>query len=152
MQEYTPKVVDVYPYCKVENEVYFLLMKRNPIKIYGGQWRMVGGKVEKDETYWQAALRELKEETGFTPNLFWTVPSINQFYDPKSDSILHIPAFACEISSFQKPVLNEEHIDFEWVKSAQINDYISWPEQKRLILLINELVLFREIKQWEIDF
>lgn len=152
MPKYTPKVVDVYPYYKVNNEVYFLLMKRNSAKIYGGQWRMVGGKVEKNEKAWQAALRELKEETGFEPNLFWAVPSINQYYEPKYDSVLHIPVFACEISPFSEPVLNEEHVDYMWVKISQVDDFVFWPEQKRLILLINELVQKRLLKQWKIDF
>ncbi|HBQ58180.1 MAG TPA: NUDIX domain-containing protein, partial [Balneolaceae bacterium] len=78
------KLVDVYPY-KIKNGVpLFLIFKRSANKIYANQWRMVGGKVQEGESRWEAGLRELKEETGLTPLKFWTIPSVNQFYEAKT--------------------------------------------------------------------
>lgn len=131
-----PQVVDVYPYCKVKDQLNFLLLKRSSDKIYGGQWRMIGGKVKTCEKAYEAAQRELREETGLTPELMWTVPSVNHFYDPKSDCILLIPAFAAEITSEKEIVLDDEHISFKWVPYHQIDDYGLWPEQKNMISLI----------------
>jgi dihydroneopterin triphosphate diphosphatase len=92
------KLIDLYPYRVTDDQPEFLLLKRSKGRIYQGQWRMIGGKVEEGEAYWQAALRELDEETGLVPLKFWTLPSINQFYEAKTDQILSIPAFAAEIA------------------------------------------------------
>ncbi len=108
------KLIDLYPYRWIHEKPEFLLLKRSKGHIYEGQWRMIGGKVEEGETYWQAALRELKEETGLIPKKFWTLPGINQFYEPKTDQILSIPAFAAEIDPAHKPRLDEEHQKAEW--------------------------------------
>jgi dihydroneopterin triphosphate diphosphatase len=48
-------------------ERFNFCFSKGPGKIYEGQWRMIGGKVDPDETYWEGALRELKEETGLRP-------------------------------------------------------------------------------------
>ena len=87
------KLIDVYPYRLNEGKPEFLIFFRSSKKIYAHQWRMVGGKVKEGEEYWQAALRELIEETSLSPVLFWSIPSINSFYEASSDQIHHIPAF-----------------------------------------------------------
>lgn len=49
------------------NEVrQVLLAKRDPSVPAGGLWSTPGGRVEADENIFQAAIRELKEETGLT--------------------------------------------------------------------------------------
>ncbi|TNE70502.1 NUDIX pyrophosphatase [bacterium] len=145
---YKPKVVDVYPYCKEGSETFFLLLKRNPFKIYGGQWRMVGGKIEKNELAWQAAIREYEEETQLDGKLWWTVPSLNHFYDHQRDAVQLIPVFAVDCGSKQTPTLNDEHIEYKWVEAKDCQNYIRWPEQNRLILLINELVKQELLHEW----
>ncbi len=143
------KLIDLYPYRYSGNTPEFLLCKRSSTKIYSGQWRMIGGKVEPGETYWQAALRELLEETALKPMKFWTVPSINQFYEPKSDQILSIPVFAAELYLSASPVLNEEHSTFDWFDVKEATSRIIWPEQQRLITTINQIITSTEIpEEW----
>jgi dATP pyrophosphohydrolase len=144
------KLIDLYPYRFLEkNGPEFLLCKRASNKIYSGQWRMIGGKVEPDETYWQAALRELREETALVPEKFWTVPSLNQFYEAKHDQILSIPVFAAEINASAQPVLNDEHTTFGWFGLNEAADRIIWPEQQRLIAIIDKIVTSTEIpEEW----
>jgi dATP pyrophosphohydrolase len=139
------KLIDLYPYKVVDNEVSFLLFRRAKGKIYEEQWRMVGGKVMPQETYWQAALRELKEETNLVPKIFWTIPSINQFYEYSSDTILSIPAFAAEIHPDETIRLDAEHTEFKWIQSEDASTYIQWPEQIRLIELTNRLITSNKI-------
>lgn len=147
------KLIDVYPYRINGKNVEFLILKRSSKKIYANQWRMVGGKVEDGETFWQAALRELNEEISEKPSSFWTVPSVNSFYEHKTDTIHQIPAFAAKIEWTDERIkLDDEHSGYLWVKADQINEYIHWPEQKRLIRLINDILINHQIlPEWIID-
>ena len=139
------RLIDLYAYRIVEGRPEFLLFKRAKGKIYQGQWRMVGGKVEPDETSWQGALRELKEETGLVPIMFWTIPSVNTFYEHKSDTVHHIPAFAAEIETDQQPILDDEHTEYEWLSLEKAVRRISWPEQQRLLKLTESIITENEI-------
>ncbi|MEL7834618.1 NUDIX domain-containing protein [Fodinibius sp. Rm-B-1B1-1] len=143
------RLIDVYPYSYVSNEVKFLILKRTHNVIYGGQWRMVGGKVQQDETAFEAGVRELCEETNLKPTLFWVLPSINQFYDMKSDAVKQIPAFGAEVDKNANIVLNHEHEDWKWISQDKIDTYIQWPEQKRLMNLLADIVTSNQIlEEW----
>lgn len=147
------KLVDVYPYRREGLEIEFLILKRSSNKIYANQWRMVGGKVEEGEKYFEAGLREFKEELSETLKLFWTIPSVNTFYEHKTDSIHQIPAFAAEIDWHDERIkLDEEHSGYLWVKADDIDEYIHWSEQKRLIRLIQNIITNQQIlPEWIID-
>jgi len=147
------RLIDLYAYRKFGKTIEFLLFKRAKGKIYEGQWRMVGGKVKTAETYWEAALRELKEETGLEPVSFWTIPSVNQFYEPSTDKILTIPAFAAEIAKEQQIALDEEHTEFKWFTPEMALKKIAWPEQKRLIKLTSHLITTNRIlDDWRVSY
>lgn len=146
------KLIDVYAYKLVEDTPLFLLLKRSAGKVYEGQWRMIGGKVEDDETYWQAAYRELGEETNLKPQKFWTVPTVNHFYEASSDQILIIPSFGAEVDSNKAPLLDDEHINFKWITAKDTSSHIYWPEQIRIIHLMNDLIVNRQIlNEWIIS-
>lgn len=135
-----PRLVDVYPYRKKENELSLLILKRSADVKYPNQWRMIGGKAEKDEKLYSTALRELEEETGLVPLLFWSIPSVNQFYDHQTDTIHTIPAFAAELSTDADITLNHEHSEHKWISAEEIDDYIAWPEQRRLMKLLVKII------------
>ena len=134
------KVIDVYPYKRDENAIKFLLCLRKMTKVYGGQWRMIGGKIKENELAWQAALREFDEETQMRPNLFWCVPTLNTYFDFKRNEIMQIPAFAIEVEVNSEPILNDEHSQYMWVEIDQLESYPIWPEQERIIKLIHQLI------------
>ena len=137
----TVRVVDVYPYRMAAGGGYeFLVLRRTPGHVYAGQWRMVGGKIDEDETAWQAALRELGEETGCTPVRTWALPSVNHFYDWRRDTVALIPAFAAELAADAAVTLCDEHDTSAWLPAAEAAARLSWPEQQRLLLLTAELL------------
>lgn len=133
MTDTAVRVVDVYPYRAESVNPEFLLLRRAPEAEYAGQWRMVGGKIEDHEAAWEAALREVKEETGHTPTRFWTLPSVNAFYEWREDRINLIPAFAAALPD--DPVLDDEHDAFAWLTIREAADRLAWPEQQRLLRL-----------------
>lgn len=132
------RVVDVYPYRWRDDRPAFLLVRRAPRTEYAGQWRMVGGKIQADEAAWQAALREVEEETGRTPEQVWSVPSLNHFYEWQHDRVNLIPAFAAELTA--DPVLNHEHDDFAWLPADEAARRLRWPEQQRLLHLVDRML------------
>jgi dATP pyrophosphohydrolase len=147
------KLIDVYPYRIKGDNIEFLILKRSSKKMYANQWRMIGGKVEDGEKFWEAGLRELSEEISETPDQFWVVPSVNSFYEHKTDAIHHIPAFAARIEwKNEKITLDDEHSGYLWVQASNIDEYIHWPEQKRLIRLINDILTNQQIlPEWIIN-
>lgn len=145
------RVVDVYVYRLLEkNRPDFLLLRRSASVVYAGQWRMVGGKIRDGEAAWQTALREVQEETGHAPNELWTIPSVNTFYEWKHDRVNLIPAFAAELAA--DPVLNHEHDAFGWFSCEEALDQLAWPEQKRLLQLVHQLISDDVVlPQWRIN-
>lgn len=139
------KLIDLYPYRVKEDNAEYLLLKRAKGQLYDGQWRMIGGKVEEGETYWEAALRELYEETRLKPVTFWTIPSLNKFYEHHTDEILTIPAFAAQIEVSASPVLDKEHSVAQWFNIEKAIEVIPWPEQRRLLKLVHDIITSNQI-------
>jgi dATP pyrophosphohydrolase len=132
------RVVDVYPYRDTSVNPEFLLLRRAPDAPYAGQWRMVGGKIEADEAAWKTGLREVKEETGRSPIRFWTLPSVNAFYEWQHDRVNLAPAFAAELDG--DPTLDDEHDAFVWRPAREAARQVDWPEQQRLLRLTDRLL------------
>lgn len=138
MLETAIRVVDVYPYRQTREHPEFLLFRRASDVPYAGQWRMVGGKIKDGETAWEAALREVKEETGQSPEDFWALPSLNTFYEWQADRVNLIPAFAAAL--VEDPVLDDEHETFEWLSASEAVQRLQWPEQQRLLQCADRLL------------
>jgi len=134
------RLIDLYVYRKEGPRLSFLLLKRAGEKVYAGQWRMIGGKVKRGEISWRAALREMREETGLSPNLFWSVPTLNHFYEASRDHIHLIPVFAAQVGQDAEPVLNDEHNMYEWVDVDEAVSRLAWPEQKRIVKCIYSIL------------
>src|SRR4051794_15154674 len=87
----------------------FLQLRREPADFMGATWQTVRGTAEGDEKAWQAALRELKEETGLTPREFFKLSALESFYVVKDETVWHCPAFVALVPRDAKITLNEEH-------------------------------------------
>ena len=146
------RLIDLYPYRWSGDDPEFLVAKRAPGQRYQHQWRMIAGTVKDAETAWEAALRELGEETGVQPVRFWTVPSLNHFYEPETDAVYLIPVFAAQLPAETEIILNQEHVESRWIQINHIQRYIYWPEQQRLMKLIHRILSSDAIlEDWEIE-
>lgn len=103
----------------------YLMLKRNPKK--GNFWQPITGNVELNETFEQAALRELKEETGITE--FIKIFDTNYFFDFfDDDRQQHEKVFAVEVSITSIVTLSEEHTEYQWATSEDcLNKYLKYP-------------------------
>ncbi len=147
MPSISSHAVDVYPYR--DGGAEWLVVRRAASRSDAGTWRMVGGKIEVGETAWQAALRELEEETGWSGERVleaWTLPSVNAFYEAEADRVVMAPAFAVEVEG--DPVLDAEHDAWEWLPADAAADRLAWPEQSRLLRLAASLVNAARPYEW----
>ena len=133
------RVIDCHiAYCD-NNDWLFLLLKRVSGKIYPRIWQGVTGKIDDNELPYQAALRELKEETGLIPKKIWTIDKVNTFYDAKKNIINLIPVFGVKVDT-QKVILSNEHIEYKWCNINEAIKLLIWTQQKKGIKIFHEML------------
>src|SRR5207237_4065611 len=71
-----------------------LVLRRAPGGRSPGSWETVHGHIEPGETPVQAALRELREETGLEPTRLYNLSRVEAFYRHRTNDIVLIPVFA----------------------------------------------------------
>jgi len=133
------KYIDVFPVAQTSKGLQFLLLRRQQSNTYPGIWQPVSGKLKAGETAWQAGLRELKEETGCSPENFYTLDHVSTYYLQASDEIVQVPAFLAEVS-LQTPRLNHEHDAFEWLRLDQAVARASWNPYRQALRVIPVLL------------
>lgn len=119
----------------------FLQLHRPLGAFMGGSWQTIHGKIETGETAWQAALRELAEETSLVPVEFYQLDTINIFYMAAEDCIWHCPGFCAVVDRKSEIVLNEEHDAYRWIPRTGIDREFMWPgERQALAELCREIL------------
>ena len=134
------RVIDSYVYKKSDNGFDFLILKRADTKIYEHLWQGVAGKIEKNEKSWQAAIRELKEETGLNPRKIFIADHVSKFYEAHQDRINFVPVFGIEVNN-EKVILSNEHCDYKWVDFETASSHLVWNGQKKGIYAVNQMLL-----------
>tara|TARA_S200000501_G_scaffold158944_1_gene149972 strand:+ start:9485 stop:9961 length:477 start_codon:yes stop_codon:yes gene_type:complete len=147
------RVVDAYIFRNTDKGIKFLILKRAKTKIYEHLWQGVAGKIEKNEEAWQAAIRELKEETGFTPKRIFVADHVSKFYEAHGDRMNLIPVFGIEVDR-DNVILSDEHCDFQWVDFTKAHNKLTWSGQKDGIRAVHDMLLSDDdrIKWSEINF
>ncbi len=134
--EIISELVEAHVFRKSKNGIEFLLLRRAQTEIYPGLWQMVSGKIHKGEKAFEAALREIKEETGLTPAKFWAAPNVNSFYDSDKDNISMLPVFAALVDGESEVVISHEHTDFKWVNPQEAKKMLAWKGQRDSVDII----------------
>lgn len=98
-----------------------------------GLWCQVAGGVEENETAWQAAVRELKEETALTPLALYSADICEQFYEVERDMIEILPVFVAIVREDSQVVINHEHSAFRWVSFDQAFEMVSFAGQRNML-------------------
>ncbi|MDQ6981592.1 MAG: NUDIX domain-containing protein [Mariprofundus sp.] len=108
-----------------------LLLKRNQNQHCGGLWSFSGGKVEAGESAKEAAIRELKEETGLS-GTDWHLLGNHDFEYP--DCLLHFHLFSCLCEDISPLACESPHA---WVKRSRLSNYPMPDANQALIPLLN---------------
>ena len=94
------RVIDAYIYRKTKKGILYLILKRAKTKIYYEHlWQGVAGVIEKGEKAWEAAIRELKEETGLDPIRIFVADHVSRFYETHGNRVNLVPVFGIEVDS-----------------------------------------------------
>lgn len=104
----------------------YLLAKRTK----DSKWEFVGGKVEEDENLDEAALRELKEETGLKGEIL----KVNGSYPSPVDSKYILCPVLIESNS-KDVALGEEHSQYEWIELSELDGFDTAGQSRALELL-----------------
>jgi 8-oxo-dGTP pyrophosphatase MutT (NUDIX family) len=142
MPEILSQIVEVCVFSLEKGQPRYLLLKRSKSDtLYPGIWQMVTGVVDPGEKATEAALRELREETGVSPVHFWVVPYSNSFYVADGDVIQHTAFFAAEIDTGAVLILSNEHQSFLWATYSEALSTLVWPGQKKGLEIVHEYIV-----------
>jgi len=134
------RVIDAYVYRTTSAGLLFLVLKRAKTKMYEHIWQGVAGKIEDGETSWEAATRELKEETGLAPIKMFVADHVSKFYEINGDRINLVPVFGIEVDS-ESVIISQEHCDHKWVVTNGALDLLVWRGQKQAIQVVHDMVI-----------
>ncbi len=134
------RVIDAYVYRTTSAGLLFLVLKRAKTKMYEHIWQGVAGKIEGGETSWEAATRELKEETGLAPLKIFVADHVSKFYETNGDRINLVPVFGIEVDS-ESVIISQEHCDHKWVDLNGALDLLVWRGQKEAIQVVHDMVI-----------
>ncbi len=122
---------------RTDSDYNVLLLKRDT-SVLKDVWCYIGGGIEEGEKAWEAALREVKEETGITDLSLYSSNQFDQIYSPKENYIYIAPVFVGYVDESQKVNLNYEHTDYKWVSFKEAFDTVSIPGNEEVLLSIEK--------------
>lgn len=122
--------------CRIKHGIcQHLIVQRTPGQL-GETWQMISGLVENGETAVQAALREIKEETGLIPERFYSANVLESFYEIQNNCIALVPVFVGFVSVDQQVCLSCEHQQYRWITADEAKDFLIFPHQIETIRTI----------------
>lgn len=119
----------------------FLQLRRSAGDYMGGTWQIVRGRSEAGETAWQAALRELREETSLQPIEFYKLSLLETFYLIPGETTWHVPSFVAIVDPAAAVKLNEEHDAFRWTPAERIDAETMWAGERLVLAEIMREIL-----------
>ncbi len=140
-----PLQVLVYPVTFSKHESKVLLLKR--IQKRGGFWQGVTGAPFENEPLSHAAIRELREETGFEVErvvdlgFSYSFPVPREYRHLYSDDISEIVEHVFFVETDGKtPVLSAEHDEWRWCPFLEARQMLLWEENKTALDRVYEYI------------
>ena len=122
----------------VSSEKLFLLLNYPQ-----GHWDFVKGKIEENETLYETARRETKEETGISNIEFIDGFEENIEYDFrfKREDVHKKVIFFIAKTDTKKIRLSHEHNDYLWLGYSESLKKITYQRSKNILIKANEFLL-----------
>ena len=135
--------------CYLKKGDSYLLLYRNKKKNDYNQnkWIGVGGHIEEGETPNQAAIREIKEETGLDVHSLECAGEVLFVYDGYQELM-----YIYEVVDFSGSLIECDEGELSWIPIKDIYDYPMWEGDKAFLpLLINHAPYFKMTLIYEND-
>ena len=127
------RYIDVYVLRRVTEAWELLTLRRAAGTRCTGAWEVVHGHLEDGERPVAAALRELREETGFEAERLYNLSRVETFYRHTTDEVALIPVFVAFVATGRDPLIGAEHDAFRWRSLADAGATLAWPRSARAL-------------------
>ncbi len=118
------------------NNKRVLITRRAPDQPHPLRWEFPGGKVEKDETYEECLIRELKEELGVSATIVKFFLRSQHIY---SEGEICLMSFLVDISN--QSIRLAVHDRYEWAPVAELLNYDLLPADIPIAEKLKEIII-----------
>jgi 8-oxo-dGTP pyrophosphatase MutT (NUDIX family) len=116
-----------------------LALRRAPGVRCPSSWEMVHGRVEHGETPQQAALRELREETGLAAERLYNVTT-HGFYLHETTTVEVAVVFCAFVRRPERLRLDNEHDRAAWLTRRAAAKRFAWPRERECLEIAYSLL------------
>ena len=127
------RYVDLYVLRRRDEAWELLTLRRASGTRCTGAWEVVHGHLEDEERPVAAALRELREETGYEAARLYNLSRVETFYRHATDEVALIPVFVALVDTPAPPRLSAEHDEYRWRSFADARESLAWPRSARAV-------------------
>ncbi|KIA76850.1 Bis(5'-nucleosyl)-tetraphosphatase [Parachlamydia acanthamoebae] len=139
-----PITITAFIIKKAEPYDQYLILRRCSSHFFGS-WQPVTGGIEDGETAWEAALREIQEETDLQPDRFYAGEVVEIYYEVYRNAVVTVPVFVAFIDSPQEVATSPtEHDAFLWLPYEEAFSYLEFAEQRRALTYVHENFIRRK--------
>ena len=121
--------IDVYLIAPAADGWRVLALQRSLTTRCPTAWETVHGRIEPGEEPEQAAVREVREETGLEVQRLYNV-SVQPFYLHKTHTVELSVCFAAFVTAGAPVTTGEEHSRYEWLAPEAALKRFVWPRER----------------------
>jgi 8-oxo-dGTP pyrophosphatase MutT (NUDIX family) len=121
--------IEVHLLSLDESGWHVLALQRSMATRCPGAWETVHGRIEAGEEPEDAAVREVREETGLVVQRLYNV-TVQPFYLHRTHVVELSVVFAAFVDHLAAVTLGEEHQGYEWLTPADAAGRFFWPAER----------------------
>ena len=122
-------MIEVHLLSLVDSEWTVLALQRSSTTRCPGAWETVHGRIEAGEEPEDAAVREVREETGLTVQRLYNV-TVQPFYLHRTHVVELSVVFAAFVDRSAPVTLGAEHSMHEWLSPDAASERFFWPAER----------------------
>ncbi len=119
--------------CLRDGEVLLIRRGRPPKQ---GEWSLPGGRIEPGERAMEAALRELREETGVEAEITGLIDVVDGIFPEAGRHYVLIDYAARWLAG--EPVAGDDAVEARFAPLGEIEPLVGWDETRRVIRMAVE--------------
>ncbi len=128
-QRVTPAPITAVGVVCLRGDEVLLIRRGSPPRL--GEWSLPGGRIEPGERAVDAALRELREETGVEAEITALIDVVDGIFPEAGRHYVLIDYAARWLSG--EPVAGDDALEARFVALDQVDELVDWDETRRVI-------------------